>query len=213
MKMPLLISACLWEEGAEGLSQAIYLFFSSRSLCDSFWFGSSPASRWLTMHISAFCSREVNKGNNKSRSQTPQRSLSLFSPLHFTSWVRLTEIGEKNRLLCWQPAAVVKLSFQRTSQNKESRLLSLFPCCYLSFKPMAKPCLCHLSGLLQPSMGCMNSVLAFQVWPHHESLISESGAPQGKRKLNSPLQIPDETTNLTAFVIWLRCWSFSFFHQ
>lgn len=35
-EMSLVISACLWEEGAEGLSQLIYLVFSSRSLCDNF---------------------------------------------------------------------------------------------------------------------------------------------------------------------------------
>lgn len=45
MEMSLLISACLWEEGAEGLSPVIYLLFSTRSLCDSFWAGSSPAYR------------------------------------------------------------------------------------------------------------------------------------------------------------------------
>lgn len=43
MEMFLVISACLWEEGTEGLSQLIYLVFSSRSLCDSFWVGSSLA--------------------------------------------------------------------------------------------------------------------------------------------------------------------------
>lgn len=136
-----------------------------------------------------------------------------FQPLHFTSWVRPTETGQKNLLLCWQPVAVVKPTFHRMRQNKDSRLLSLFPCCYLSFQPVTKSCLCHLSGLLQPSMGCRNSALPYQVWPHHESLIHESGAPKGKQKLNPPLQIPDETTYLTAFEIWLSSWSFYFFHQ
>lgn len=53
MEMFIVISACLWEEGAEGLSQLIYLAFSSRSLCDSFWVGGS--SVWKIASYAQLC--------------------------------------------------------------------------------------------------------------------------------------------------------------
>lgn len=160
------------------------------------------------MHISAFYISEVNKLKKK------KTTLTFFfplQPLYSTSGVRLTDRGTKNALLCWQSAALVKTIFHRRSQNKDGGMLSLFPCCYFLFQPVTKLCLCHLSGLLQPSMECTNWALPGQVWQHRESLISGSRVSQEKPKPNPPLQVPAETTDFTAFETSLSYWSFSFF--
>lgn len=52
-KNPALLMEMLWEEGAEQLSQLIYLVFSSRSLCDSFWVGGS--SVWKIASYAQLC--------------------------------------------------------------------------------------------------------------------------------------------------------------